>query len=141
MTEEAAILATLEEYAEAYCAKDIARQMAIFDDGEDISLIGTGADELCAGRAEVEAVFVRNFAEATAKRFQWQWHHVTIRESCAVIAASLTIHLEIGGRPVEVPVRWTVSLVKRPDGWKWLHRHASAAAGSQGDGAAYPVER
>ena len=140
MIEEAAILATMEEYAEAYCAKDIARQMAIFDDGDDISMIGTGAEELCAGRAEVESIFVRNFAEATATRFKWQWHHVTIRENCAVIAASLTIHLDIDGRPIEVPVRWTVSLVKRSDGWKWLHRHASSAARSQGEGTAYPVE-
>ena len=44
------IMATLEEYAAAYCAKDLERLMAIFVDGEDISLIGTGADELCSGR-------------------------------------------------------------------------------------------
>ncbi len=33
MTEEEAVLATLEEYAEAYCSKDIDRLMALFDDG------------------------------------------------------------------------------------------------------------
>jgi len=140
MTEEQAVLTTLEDYAAAYCTKDIARQMAIFDDGDDISMIGTGADELCAGRSEVEAVFTRNFSEATATRFAWQWRHVTLRESCAVVAASLTIHLEVDGKPIEVPVRWTVSLIKRANGWKWLHRHASSAAASQDDGTAYPVE-
>ncbi|MCP5081778.1 MAG: nuclear transport factor 2 family protein [Alphaproteobacteria bacterium] len=139
MTEEETVLATLEEYADAYCAKDIVRQMAIFDDGDDISMIGTGADELCAGRSAVEAIFVRNFAEATATRFVWHWRHVTLRESCAVVAANLIIHLEIDGRATEVPVRWTVSLVGRSGGWKWLHRHASSAAGAQDQGAAYPI--
>jgi len=140
MTEEEAVLATLEEYAAAYCSKDIVRQMAIFDDGDDISMIGTGADELCAGRSAVEAIFVRNFSDATATRFAWAWIHVTVRETCAVVAASLTIHLEIDGSPIEVPVRWTVSLVKKADQWKWLHRHASSAAGSQDEGTAYPVK-
>ena len=139
MTEEAAVLATLEEYASAYCSKDIDRQMAIFDDGDDISLIGTGADELCANRADVRAVFLRNFAAATATMFQWHWKHVTMRNDCAVVAVSLTIHLETDTGPLQVPVRWTVSLILRDGGWKWLHRHASAAAGSQQTGTAYPT--
>jgi hypothetical protein len=66
--EENAVLETLNEYAVAYCAKDLDRLMAVFDDCEDISLIGTGADELCAGRSEVAAVFQRNFEEATLPR-------------------------------------------------------------------------
>ncbi len=140
LTDESAVLATLKEYADAYCDKDIDRLMAIYDDGDDISMIGTGADELCADRSAVKTIFVRNFAEATATRFAWQWRHVTLRESSAVVAASLTIHLEIDDNTIEVPVRWTVSLVKRADGWKWLHRHASSAAGSQDQGTAYPVE-
>lgn len=140
MTEQAAVLATLEEYAAAYCSKDIDRQMALFDDGDDISLIGTGADELCAGRADVRAVFLRNFAAATATKFQWHWKHVTMRHDCAVVAVSLTIHLETDTGPLQVPVRWTVSLIMRDGEWKWLHRHASSAAGSQKGGAAYPME-
>ena len=40
MTTEDDILATLEEYADAYCAKDIDRLMALFDAGDDISVIG-----------------------------------------------------------------------------------------------------
>ena len=71
MADEEAVLATLEEYAEAYCSKDVDRLMSLFDDGDDVSLIGTGADELCTGRSAIEAVIRRNLAEATATRFQW----------------------------------------------------------------------
>lgn len=139
MTADEAVLATLDQYAEAYCAKDLDRLMALFDDGDDISLIGTGGDELCAGRAAIEAVFLRNFSDATATRFAWDWRHVTVADDCAVVAVTLTIHLETDDGPLQVPVRWTVSLVRRSGQWRWLHRHASSAATSQEEGSAYPT--
>lgn len=140
MTDQDQIRATLEEYAEAYCAKDTARLMAIFVDGEAISLIGTGADELCVGRAAVAAVFDRNFHDATATRFEWHWQDIAIHGDAATVATTVSIHLEIDGEKVVVPVRWTVSLVNTQQGWKWVHRHASSAAGAQKDGAAYPTD-
>jgi len=139
MNEETAVLATLEEYATAYCAKDTNRLMDIFDDGDNISLIGTGADELCSGRAEIRAVFDRNFAEATATKFEWHWQHVIVSGTCAVVGTTLTIYLNLDGGSVKVPIRWTVSLVQNAGKWKWVHRHASAAAGSQDEGTAYPT--
>ena len=138
MTDEEAVLATLDQYAEAYCATDIDHLMAVFDDGDDISLIGTGADELGAGRSAIEAVFLRNFSDATATRFAWHWKHITVANDCAVVAITLTIHLETQDGPLQVPVRWTVSLVRRSGRWRWLHRHASSAAVSQEEGTAYP---
>ena len=132
------ILATLEDYAAAYCNKDIKALMNVFADGNEISLIGTGGDELCGGREEVEKVFLRNFTEATAKQFEWHWSHVVISNDCAVVATTLTIHLEYQGEELKVPVRWTVALTRDHGRWVWLHRHASSAAAGQDDGAAYP---
>lgn len=140
MTANDEVLATLDEYAEAYCAKDVDRLMALFDDGDDISVIGTGQDELCTGRSAVRDLFERNFAEATATDFTWHWTQVTARGDTGAIAASLAIGLDMDGRPVEVPLRWTVVLRRQTDGrWLWLHRHASAAAKSQDEGTAYPT--
>ena len=133
------ILATLDEYADAYCAKDLERLMAVFLDGENISLIGTGRDELCSGRNAIKSVFARNFDEATATLFEWDWTDVAIHENAATVATTLTIHLTVGDEDMKVPVRWTVSLVKHDSVWKWVHRHASAAAQSQDEGTAYPT--
>lgn len=141
MTPERDLLATLDEYADAYCAKDIDRLMRLFDEGDDVSVIGTGEDELCSGRAEIQDLFRRNFAEATAHTFDWHWTQVTVRRDTGVIAASLTIHLDIDDQPMQVPVRWTVALSRRDDRWVWLHRHASSAAGSQRAGTAYPTNQ
>ena len=140
MDEQQLVMDTLEDYARTYCQKDIEGLMNVFADGEDISLIGTGGDELCAGRDAVRNVFLRNFEEATAKRFEWHWKHIIILDSQAVVSILLTIHLDYQGQPLTVPVRWTVALCKQDGRWRWLHRHASAAASSQDSGTAYPTE-
>jgi len=133
------ILATFEDYARTYCVKDIDGLMAVFDDQDGITAIGTGADELCANRADIRQLFERNFAEASAKQFEWHWRQVTMMgDDAAVVAATLTIHLDLDGEALSVPIRWSVSLLRRAGGWKWTHRHASSAAGGQQDGAAYP---
>lgn len=139
MDDQTAVLASLDEYADAYCAKDVDRLMALFDAGDDISVIGTGADELCAGRAAIESLFRRNFAEATATRFEWGWRHATVLNDSAVVAVSLTIHLATDDGPAEMLLRWTVAMTKREGGWRWVHRHASVAAATQQEGGAYPT--
>ncbi len=139
MGDKQAILDSLEEYADAYCAKDTNRLMALFADSDDISLIGTGSDELCAGQDQIREVFDRNFTEATATKFDWHWTQVTILSDSAVVAITLTIHLDVGGSPLQVPIRWTVSLARIGSEWKWMHRHASSAATSQDEGTAYPT--
>ncbi len=139
MSRHSELLATLDEYADAYCAKDLDRLMAVFDTGDDISVIGTGADELCSGQDQVRDLFERNFAEATAHRFEWHWTQVTVRGDTGVIATTLTIHLDIDGKQLQIPLRWTVACKRHQHRWVWLHRHASSAAGSQDDGKAYPT--
>lgn len=140
MNEQQAVMATLEDYSAAYCTKDIDALMNVFDDTENISLIGTGADELCGGREAVKAVFLRNFEEATANQFEWHWKHIIVSGDQAVVAITLTIHLDYQGEALKVPVRWTVALKKKQGRWVWLHRNASAAASSQDEGTAYPTE-
>lgn len=140
MTKQDQVMATLEEYADAYCAKDVERLMALFVEGESISLIGTGADELCSGREAVAGVFERNFRDATATRFEWTWTDIAIHGEAATVATTLNIHLNIADQSLIVPIRWTVSLVLVGAAWKWVHRHASSAASDQDEGTAYPTK-
>jgi len=55
------IKSTLEAYAKAYCTKDIEALMSVFDESDNISVIGTGSDELCVGRKEVKQLFFEKF--------------------------------------------------------------------------------
>jgi ketosteroid isomerase-like protein len=135
-----AIKATLEDYANAYCAKDIEALMRVFDDTDDICVIGTGNEEICEGRASVKALFLNNFAEVTANKFSWQWININEYENSAIVGVMLTIHLEYQGERLDIPIRWLVAL-KKTDRWVWTHRHASSAASNQDEGQAYPQEQ
>jgi len=108
--ETEAIKSTLEDYAKAYCSKDIESMMRVFDNSENISVIGTGANELCVGQNEIKNLFLRNFEEATATKFEWDWLDVRISDNHAVVSVTLTIHLEYNGNKLKVPIRWTVVL-------------------------------
>ena len=134
------IHSTLEDYAKAYCAKDIDSLMHVFDDTDSISVIGTGADELCVGQTEVRELFLRNFNEATANKFEWDWLDTRASENHAVVSAKLTIHLDYKGEQLTVPIRWTIVLKMKNNRWVWIHRHASTAAINQDEGQAYPKD-
>ncbi len=135
-----AISATLKAYADAYCAKDIDALMGVFEDSDNISVIGTGEDELCVGRTAVKELFLRNFREATAQAFEWDWVDIRLSHNHAVISCTLTIHLEYMQQHLTVPLRWTVVLKKAQNRWVWIHRHASTAASNQEEGHAYPKD-
>ncbi len=135
-----AIKSTLEDYARAYCSKDIESLMNVFDDTGNISVIGTGADELCVGSNEVRDLFLRNFEEATATQFEWKWLDIRISDNHAVVSVTLKIHLVHKGNNLKVPIRWTVVLKNKNGKWVWIHRNASTAASSQEEGQAYPKD-
>lgn len=133
-----AVLTTLDDYANAYCARDIEAMMAVFDNSDEISVIGTGMEELCSGRSEVRRLFLRNFRDAHANRFEWDWVRATVDGDFAVIAVTLKIDLDLDGKQILVPLRWTVALRRSGDRWVWIHRHASTSASDQSSGRAYP---
>lgn len=133
-----AIKSTLEDYAKAYCLKDIDALMTVFDNSDNISVIGTGADELCVGQNEVRNLFLRNFEEATASKFEWGWMDIRISDNHAVISVTLTIYLEHKSNDFKVPIRWTIVLKNKNHKWVWIHRNASTASSNQNDGQAYP---
>jgi uncharacterized protein (TIGR02246 family) len=136
---EAAVLATLDRYAERYGEKDVDGVTELFADDPDVILIGTGADERWVGRREIRRQFARNFAEAERTRFEWVSRHVAATGDGAWVAADAVVHVVVDGVERSIPIRFTVVLEQRDGVWVWLHRHASVAAEGQSSGTAYPV--
>jgi len=133
------VLETLDSYAERYNAKDVDGVTSLFSRDSDVVLFGTGADELWVGYEDVRRQFARNFAEAEAVRFEWTWRHVSGTETSAWAATTANVHVTVGGARRTIPIRFSVALERHDGDWKWVHRHASVAAGGQGAGVAYPV--
>lgn len=136
---ERAVLATLDRYAERYNAKDVDGVTNLFADDPDVLLIGTGADERWIGKSEIRRQFERNFAEAERTRFEWSSRHVAAAGDAAWVSADAVVYVTVGGEDRSIPIRFTVVLDERDGVWRWLHRHASVAAGGQASGVAYPT--
>lgn len=135
------IKSTLDNYAKAYCSKDIEAIMNIFDNSDNISVIGTGSNELCVGQNQIRNLFLRNFEEATATKFEWDWIDIRSSDNHAVVSVTLKIHLEYKGEELTIPIRWTVVLKHKNGKWVWIHRNASTAASNQNDEQAYPKNK
>lgn len=137
---EAAVLETLDRYAERYGAKDVDGVTELFADDADVLLVGTGADERWLGRDEVRRQFERNFAEAERTRFEWVSRHVAAAGDAAWVSAEAVVHVLVDGDERSIPIRFSVVLEQRDGEWVWLHRHASVGAGGQQAGTAYPEQ-
>jgi len=133
------VLETLDAYAERYDAKDVDGVSSLFARDSEVVLFGTGADELWVGYDQVREQFTRNFAEAETVHFEWTWRHVSGTEGSAWAATTANVHVTVGGVTRTIPIRFSVVLERRDGEWKWVHRHASVAAGGQDAGVAYPV--
>ena len=86
-------------------------------------------------------MLLRNFGEATANRFEWDWLDTRISGNHAVISITFSLHLEYMKNQLVVPLRWTVVVKNEIGCWVWIHRHASTAAANQDDGQAYPKDK
>ncbi len=140
-SDEAAVNATLDRYADRYAHKDVDALTELFVDDPDVLLLGTGGDECWVGRPAIRGQFARNFNEASAARFEFVSRHIAAAgRDGAWVAAEAAVHVVVDGAPRSIPIRFTVVLERRDGVWVWLHRHASVAAGQQRSGDAYPSD-
>lgn len=136
---EAAVLATVQEYTQAYEQHDMNRLLALFAPDPDVMLWGTGADEKRVGLAEIRAQAERDWAQSEAISLEWGWHSVSAAGSVAWVAADVIGHITVGGQQVHLPLRVSAVLEQRGGRWLWMQAHASLAAQEQSEGESFPT--
>ena len=62
---ESAALALLQQWRACYRAKDVEGILALAS-GDDVVMVGTGADEVCLGLAALRAQTLRDFSQSDA---------------------------------------------------------------------------
>jgi ketosteroid isomerase-like protein len=136
---EAAVLATLEEYKQAYEQRDMDRLLALFAPDPDVVLWGTGADEKRMGLAEIRAQAERDWAQSEAFSLEWGWSSVSAAGSVAWVAVDVVGHVRVGGQEVHLPLRVSAVLEHRGARWLWMQAHASLPAPEQAAGDSFPA--
>jgi uncharacterized protein (TIGR02246 family) len=136
---EAAVLAVLEEYRQAYEHHDMSRLLALFAPDPDVVVVGTGVDEKRVGLAEIQAQVARDWAQSEAITLEWSWTSVSAAGPVAWVTVDAVGHATVGGQTVDLPLRLSAVLERRGGRWLWMQAHASLPASEQATGESFPA--
>jgi ketosteroid isomerase-like protein len=136
---EAALMATFEQFKQAYEQRDIEHLLALWAPDPDVVLIGTGADEKCVGLAEIQKQAERDWAQSVAFSLEWGWFSVSATGSVAWVAADAVGYVKAGGQEMHLPLRLTAVLEHRGAKWLWVQAHVSMPSPEQAEGESFPT--
>ncbi len=135
-----AIADFLSRYDAAFAVGDVADRLALFA-ADDVSVIGTGVDEVSRGRAAVEAILTSERAVSGRYRLDWLWRETqAMGDSASVLGEAYVLFRDLSPARDPGPMRLRVSLVLVPAGDRWVirHSHASVPALAQRQGGFVP---
>ena len=136
---EAAVMASLEQFKQAYEQRDMARLLALFPPDPDVVLFGTGADEKRVGLAEIQRQAERDWSQSETFSWEWGWSSVSAAGSVAWVAVDAVGRARVAGQEVHIPLRITAVLEQRGASWFWMQAHVSMPAAEQPEGASFPA--
>jgi ketosteroid isomerase-like protein len=128
--DDAAIRATLSTLNEVMARRDAPALMALFDDDDDILLVGSDTGEVYHGRIAV-AGFIKALCGLPFV-FSFETPDVTIRQegrSAWVFVNGTMVHTRDNGQVTRRPYRFSVAMVKRGQAWRWQLFHGSVPGG------------
>jgi ketosteroid isomerase-like protein len=100
--------------------KDLMKVMTLYDDSDDIAVIGSDSGEVFVGRERV-----RTFMKMIVSMpfvFSFDMDHPVINHDgniAWVFVDANMVHTRSSGKVTRFPYRVTAIMVKRNDGWKW----------------------
>ncbi len=136
---EAAILASLDRFVEAWAHRDVQSALETFAPDDDVLIFGTGPDERRVGLEELRSQLERDYSQAEPATVTYQRTLISVRGPVAWMAVEAIVSWQTGGAEFNLPIRWTIVMEKRKGQWLWVHSHASAAASGQSEGQSFPT--
>lgn len=136
---QAAVMATLEQFKQAYEQRDMEQLLAVFAPDPDTVLMGTGADEKRVGLAEIRAQAERDWSQSDSASWEWGWSSVSGAGSVAWATVDAVGKIAVSGQEMRLPLRLTVVLEQRDGRWLWVQAHASLPAQNEAEGESFPT--
>lgn len=136
---QAAVMATLDQFKQAYERRDVEQLLAVFASDPDTVLVGTGADEKRVGLAEIRAQAERDWAQSDSASWEWGWSSVSAAGPVAWATVEAVGQITAAGQEMRLPLRLTVVLEQRNGRWLWVQAHASVPAQNEPEGASFPT--
>ncbi|WES63539.1 nuclear transport factor 2 family protein [Microbacter sp. GSS18] len=127
----------IAEWSDAYRARDIDALLRTAI-GDDLQLVGTGADEVRFGLDEFRTQALRDFSQADEAAFTFTNMRVTTVGDAAFAYCDVAVAGSAGGQSFEMSgLRMTAGLVRTDDGWRFVQTHLSAPDSAQADGQSF----
>jgi ketosteroid isomerase-like protein len=136
---EAMVLAVVQKWLEAYEARNLNALMSLFVPDNDVTVIGTGADEKRIGLAEIRMQLKRDFSQSTGISAELGWYLISAAGIVAWIAADCLFRVRTGDQEIKLPLRLTAILEQRADQWLISQWHVSIPDAGQSEGASWTL--
>jgi len=134
---EAASMAVIKQWFEAFTKRDINGVIALFLPEPDVVAIGTGRDEKCIGPNEIRSIIERAFSQFKDASVKFVWHSVSAVGSIAFLAADVVLDIKANERQTSEHLRLTTVLEKRENRWLIAQWHSSVPDSGQKEGQAF----
>jgi len=117
---DSSIIKSLDDMNKMLATKDLQKIMSVFEDGEDIMLVGSDSGEVYIGREQIEEFFKMIVSLPFVFSFEMNILSVNqINNTGWFFGEGKMIHTRPDGKVTFVPYRITAILVKKGNEWKW----------------------
>ena len=134
---QAAVEATLKQWADAYSKRDLDRALALIAPDDDVVGIGTGQDEWRVGPEEFKAQLERDFSQAETLAVAYEPAVVSEAGPVAWVAGRATVQARVDGQDLTLTGRFTAVLERRGGRWLLMQTHFSLPAAEQAEGRSF----
>ena len=105
--------AVIQKLTGAYKARNLNDVMACFASDDDVSLIGTGADEKRIGPAQIQSQVERDWSQTDSIEMTFTWKLISATGPVAWVNADGSFNIQAGGQAMALPARVSFVLEKR----------------------------
>jgi len=130
-----AVETVINQMIAAYKAQNISTLMACFAPDDDVTLIGTGADEQRFGPAQVQAQAERDWAQTESVEMSLSLNSISAAGLVAWAFADGAFNIRAGGEGIVLPARASFVLENRGGQWLIAHAHFSTPSAGKEDGS------
>ncbi|MEZ4861426.1 MAG: nuclear transport factor 2 family protein [Caldilineaceae bacterium] len=136
---EAAVIATMNQFAESYTKRDLQGVLTLFAPDADTILLGTGADEKRVGVAAIAAQAERDWSQSEALSVTYGSTSVSAAGAVAWAVADVLFAAKVDEQDITFTGRFTGVFENRDDQWLQVQAHYSLPATGQAEGESFPA--
>lgn len=134
---ELAVRAAIDEYCDAYAARDLQRALGCFARDGEVVCIGTGKDETRVGREQLKVQLLRDWEQSQSAAIRIETQHLMVDGDAASVIGTCRFVYTAGGTSGQLDGRYSAGLRRERGAWRIVHLLAAVPAGDEPAGESF----